>query len=340
MRRQLDQVADVDVVAEAADGVSAIAAVAEHRPDVVVMDVRMPYMDGARATERILQDHPRTRVLAYTAHADSGHVINMIVSGAVGYVVKQGDIHDLANAVRGAAIGTPAIDDAAVSGLFSGVLDLAREERLRRRESQQLAEQFAQLFGQTIRALAAAIEERDGYTGGHDHRVAELSIEVGARMGLAEDQLRDLELGAVFHDIGKIAIPDSILHGSKPVLDEEEWKIVREHTIVGARIIGSVELLAGAARIVRASHEHWDGGGYPDGLRGAEIPVGARIVLACDAYDAMTSGRSYQTAMGVAEACSRLQELVGTHFDPDVIDALLATVNARQKVAAEAEAGV
>ena len=128
-------------------------------------------------------------------------------------------------------------------------------------------------------------------------------------------QLRDLRYGAVFHDIGKIAIPEAILNKQGP-LNEAEREIMERHTIVGEQILAPVEFLADVRPIVRHEHERWDGGGYPDGLRGEQIPLGARIVLVCDAFHAMTSDRPYRAAMSDADARAELRAGAGTQFDP------------------------
>ena len=153
-----------------------------------------------------------------------------------------------------------------------------------------------------------------------------LSVQVAERMELDEDTRRDAELGALLHDIGKIAVPDEIINKPGP-LDDEEWAIMKTHTVEGERMLARVGgLLADVGLVVRASHERWDGGGYPDGLVGEQIPVAARIVSACDAYNAMTTDRSYRKSLGTEVAVSELRKNAGTQFDPAVVDALVAVV--------------
>jgi putative nucleotidyltransferase with HDIG domain len=172
----------------------------------------------------------------------------------------------------------------------------------------------------------SALRYRDFDTEEHGDRVAERVVKVAKKLGLAGQQLQDVEYGAVFHDIGKIAVPDSILHNTDD-LTEEEWEVIKQHTVIGEQIIQSIGFLKNVARIVRHSHEHWDGSGYPDHLVGEAIPIESRIVFACDAFDAMTSTRTYQEAMGRDRAIERLLELRGTHFDPQVADALVAVLH-------------
>jgi len=173
-----------------------------------------------------------------------------------------------------------------------------------------------------IGALALALAERDRGTGEHAEQVVALAGAVARRLGLDGEDVERIAAAALLHDIGKVAVPDSILSKPGP-LNDEEWAVMREHTVVGERILRAVPGLGPVARMVRHGHEHFDGGGYPDGLRGDEIPLGSRIVLACDAYDAMTSERPYRAPLTHAEAVAQLTAGAGTQFDPRVVDALL-----------------
>jgi diguanylate cyclase (GGDEF)-like protein len=171
-------------------------------------------------------------------------------------------------------------------------------------------------------ALAAALETRERHTPDHARAVAELAVEVGRRLGLTERDLRDLRLGATFHDLGKVAVPESVLAKPGP-LSEDELELVRRHPIAGERLLPDVPGLEGVRRIVRHDHERWDGTGYPDGLSGEEIPLGARIVFAADAYEAMRSERPYRPPLPEPAARAELRENAGTQFDPDVVEAVL-----------------
>jgi putative nucleotidyltransferase with HDIG domain len=166
------------------------------------------------------------------------------------------------------------------------------------------------------------VEADDAYTGSHSRGVVELSLGVAERLGLDSRQRRNTEFAALLHDVGKIAVPKEIINKPGP-LDEDEWKIMHRHTIEGEEMLNRVGgVLAEVGRIVRSSHEHFDGSGYPDGLAGDEIPIEARIVTCCDAYSAMTTTRSYRKAMPVAKAIAELRSCAGTQFDPEVAAAL------------------
>ena len=179
----------------------------------------------------------------------------------------------------------------------------------------------------TALLLRDLLEEDDEYTGRHTEDVVGLTVKVAEQMQLDEDTCRAAEMGALLHDIGKIAVPDEIINKPGP-LNDEEWAIMKTHTVEGERMLKQVGgLLADVGLVVRASHERWDGGGYPDGLVGEAIPVAARIVSACDAFNAMTTDRSYRKALPLATAVGELRRCSGTQFDPAVVDALVSLVD-------------
>jgi HD-GYP domain-containing protein (c-di-GMP phosphodiesterase class II) len=201
---------------------------------------------------------------------------------------------------------------------------LAREREDRIAHSLELG----RAYRGTALLLRDVLEDDDEYTGRHTEDVVGLSVLVAEHMRLDEDVRQAAELGALLHDIGKIAIPDEIINKPGP-LDADEWVVMKTHTIEGQRMLDQVGgLLGDVGVVVRASHERWDGGGYPDGLAGAAIPLAARIVSACDAYNAMTTDRSYRKALPLEVASRELRANAGTQFDPDVVDALLAVVGA------------
>lgn len=171
--------------------------------------------------------------------------------------------------------------------------------------------------GVLLRALAA----RDQGLGGHSDNVSDLARLTAVELGITGEPLRSIELAGRLHDIGKVAISDSILTKPGP-LDDQEWEQMRSHTMIGERILAGTPSVAEAATLVRSSHERFDGAGYPDGLAGEEIPIGARIVFACDAFDAMTSERPYRPPMSASDALEELARNAGTQFDPLVIQAL------------------
>ena len=176
---------------------------------------------------------------------------------------------------------------------------------------------------QTVTALAAALEAKDHYTADHAESLAEMACAVGHALGLSDGRLRQLQYAAVLHDVGKIAIPLTVLEKPGPLTDDE-FRLMREHTVIGERIVSRIDYLRPLAGIIRSAHERWDGRGYPDGLADHSIPLEARIIFVCDAYHAMTSDRPYRKALSLAAARAELLAGSGSQFDPTVVEAFLA----------------
>jgi diguanylate cyclase (GGDEF)-like protein len=174
--------------------------------------------------------------------------------------------------------------------------------------------------------LMQVVSERTPDLHYHVYGVGQLVRDLGHDLGLDPGQLDELLRAAELHDVGKLAIPDAILDKPGP-LDQDEWRLMRQHTIIGERILDADPMLQPVARLVRASHERWDGGGYPDGLAGTAIPLAARIIAACDALDAMTSDRCYQGARSLVDALSEMRRCAGTQFDPEVVESLCARLD-------------
>jgi HD-GYP domain-containing protein (c-di-GMP phosphodiesterase class II) len=178
--------------------------------------------------------------------------------------------------------------------------------------------------------LADVLEFEDGYTADHSRSVVELVRAVAEDLRVDQNVLQELEFAALLHDVGKISIPKEILH--KPAkLTESEFEVVKTHTIEGQFMLDRVGgLLGRVGEIVRSCHERWDGAGYPDGLKGEEIPLASRIVFVCDAYNAMTTDRPYRSAMPREAAFAELEQNIGTQFDPTVVSALIRVVDAAE----------
>ena len=209
-----------------------------------------------------------------------------------------------------------------IAPLF-GVLRLFSRERRARLE--QLVE-LNDAYQGTALLLGDVVEADDSYTGEHCKGVVRLALEVSRELGLDADERRNVEFAALLHDVGKIAVPKEIIN--KPSkLDDREWAIIKTHTLEGQKMLERVGgFMREVGEIVRSSHERWDGGGYPDGLRGEEIPLEARIVSCCDAFNAMTTTRPYRRAMPVSAALAELIDHTGTQFDGGVVEALVRVV--------------
>jgi diguanylate cyclase (GGDEF)-like protein len=270
-------------------------------------------------------------------------VVDGRLAGAVADATEDPRVRDLPvteKAGIGAYVGVPLrLSDGSLHGTLCCVSHLPHpgvgERDLRfmhvlarliadRIDQDRLAGENTRLLGvdASIRALLAALDARDHYTGEHSDSVVRLARLVAQELDASLEEVTEVEQVAMLHDIGKIGVPDSILH--KPgELDADEWRLMRRHPEVGAQIVASIASLAHLAPAVRAEHERWDGGGYPDGIAAEDIPLASRIVLACDAYHAMTSDRPYRRALAPEQALAELTSNAGAQFDPRVAEALV-----------------
>ncbi len=188
------------------------------------------------------------------------------------------------------------------------------------------AQQLRRSYMDTVRALSNAVEARDAYTGKHAERVAAYGVLIARTLGIARPDAPEIEFGFLLHDIGKVAIPDSILY--KPgALTEEERRLMSRHPAIGAEIVADIEFLREAVEVVRSHHERWDGTGYPDGLAGEEIPLAARVFAVADVLDALTTERPYRPPLPLTEAREIIRRGSGSHFDPVVVDAFATLDN-------------
>jgi len=177
----------------------------------------------------------------------------------------------------------------------------------------------------TFEQISRLLDERDHYTAVHSQQVAELAVEIAMEMGLPQSEIESIDVAARVHDIGKVAVPDSILLKPGP-LSDEEWAIMKRHPAISAELIEGLEIYGAVVDAVRHEHERWDGSGYPDGLRGEEIPLMARIIAAADIHNALTTDRPYRKAFSAERTIEIIEEMRGTDLDPDVADALLSVI--------------
>lgn len=285
----LMQVEGYEVVA-ATDGLEALAQVAAQPPDLILLDVMMPKLDGYAVCRRLKQE-TSTRlvpIVLLTALGAEDARIQGIEAGADDFMTKPFSRTELKARVR------------SLLKLKTFTDELEHAETM-------------------LLALGRTVEAKDPYTKGHCERLATYSVALGKRLGLPPEELIALDRGGSLHDLGKIGIPDAIL--LKPAaLSEPEWGIVREHPLIGERICLSLKSLQRVLPIIRHHHERWDGGGYPDGLKGEVIPITARILQIIDIYDALRTARPYKAAMSVEAACrTLLDETARGWRDPDVV---------------------
>ncbi len=307
-------------VSEAGDAAQAAVAIRNERPDVVVLDVGMPVTDGVTFC-RTLKADPETREIGVVLLTGRDDVDDL--GGADAILLKPFRPLELLAVVERVAGGhrTVAPRAAEPQSGEEQLLLYARDLRdlIELERSQRTLLESAYL--QTVSALTSALETKDTRTRQHSQRVQRYAIELARVLepSLAEDQ--SAEYGFLLHDIGKIGIPDEIL--AKPsALNEVEWRLMRRHTLLGAQMLGGIAFLDGpGVGIVRSHHERWEGGGYPDGLAGEEIPIGARIFAVADALDAITNHRPYRAAQSWRVAHHEILAQSGKQFDPDVVDA-------------------
>lgn len=233
---------------------------------------------------------------------------------------------DAALAPIGLLVGFAADDRSYVMLLGLPLLALLGYFASERRARIDQALELNSAYRGTAMLLAQVVEHDDAYTGEHSRGVVELAVRVADRLGLDSRQRVRVEFGALLHDVGKIAVPNEIINNPGP-LSDDEWVIMRRHTLEGERMLAQIGgLLTEVGRVVRSSHERYDGGGYPDGLSGAEIPIESRVVCCCDAFSAMTTDRSYRAALPLDQALLEIEACAGSQFDPRVARALIAVV--------------
>ncbi|MGZ4227515.1 MAG: bifunctional diguanylate cyclase/phosphohydrolase [Solirubrobacteraceae bacterium] len=247
----------------------------------------------------------------FCAHLDlDGQDAEEMILGVAAALTESGTDYTI-----GASVGAVVLPREAATPELALRLADERMYANKRRRSTAARAQAGEVLLRTMRAKQPELDE-------HSNNVAELATKVACRLGVVEDALEEISRAAQLHDIGKVAIPDKILN--KPTsLNHSDWQCIHNHTILGESILDGAPALRGVARLVRASHERWDGSGYPDNLRGEDIPLGARIVSVCDAYEAMTSQRPYREAIAHETACQELLRCAGKQFDPAVVSAFL-----------------
>ena len=284
----------------------------EKNPDLVLCDVMMPGMDGHAFAKAVKADEAikHIPVILVTARTGAEMINEGLKAGADDYISKPFDSTELKARIR------------AQLRIRQMESELALVNKNLRMRTSDLVDQQRSLFLSTVKSLASAIDAKDEYTRHHSTRVTDFSLKIGAKMGFSEKELGDLELASILHDVGKIAVPESILN--KPgKLTAEEFTLIKEHPARGEAILSPVIELKEIARVVRAHHERYDGTGYPDRLKGREIPLGARIMTIADTYDSITSERPYRKAASHRYAVKEIIACSGTQFDPEVVQNFL-----------------
>lgn len=307
---------------QAANGEEALKALSSQAIDLILLDVMMPGMDGFEVTRHVRQDktNPQLPIVLVTALRETEDRVKGIEAGCDDFISKPFDGIELLARVR-SLLKVKAYND-----LMSRYQqELETEVRKRTEELRQAFEKIKSASLDTIYRLSVASEYKDEDTGAHIKRMSHYSAAIARQLGLDAKLVEAILYAAPMHDVGKIGIPDHIL--MKPgKLDAQEWEIMQQHTIIGANILkgSDAEFIQLGESIARHHHEKWDGSGYPDHLKGSEIPITSRIVAIADVFDALTSKRPYKEPFSLEKSFTIIQEGKGTHFDPDVVDAFFA----------------
>src|ERR1700736_1006025 len=281
--------------------------------ELMLSDLMMPGMDGIALLEAAKERFPDMPVIMVTAVTDVSVALGAIRNGAYDYLLKPFERTQLLATVRRAMENRRLKMENREYQTNLEALVTARTEQLR-----QVVSSLEKSYDITLEALGNALDLKDAETEGHTKRVTAYTIAIARAMGLSSDQIRIIARGAFLHDIGKMAIPDQIL--KKPgKLDAEETAIMREHCYRGYQIVRRIPFLYEAAEIVYSHQEKFDGTGYPRGLKGEEIPLGARLFSVADTLDAITSNRPYRPAQTLAAATTEIEKWSGRQFDPEVV---------------------
>ena len=300
---------DLELVTSAEKGLQFLR---EKNPDLVLCDVMMPGMDGHAFSQAVKSDESLKHIpiILVTARTGAEMLVEGIKAGADDYISKPFDSTELKARIR------------SLLRMRQMESELALVNKNLRVRASDLVDRQRSLFLSTVKSLVSAIDAKDEYTRHHSTRVTEFTLKIAATMGFSEKELGELELASLLHDIGKIAVPESILN--KPgKLTEAEFALIKEHPARGEAILRPVIELKEMGRIVRAHHERYDGSGYPDKLKGREIPLAARIMAIADTYDSITSERPYRKAATHRYAVKEIISGSGTQFDPEVVEHFL-----------------
>lgn len=308
----------------ACDGAEALRKVRENGFQLVVSDIDMPHMDGVRLLQEVRRLSPDIEIVMLTGVLDVGTALRSIRLGANDYLTKPFNLEEVRITVERTLEKQRLLRENREyqKTLEARVQERTAEVQRKSRVVEELFERLNSSYQTTLEALATALDTRDSETMGHSLRVAAYTVAVARHLDVREPELTDMYRGALLHDVGKIGIPDAILR--KPSkLTPEEWLEMRRHPEIGYRILQGINFLEGARLIVLSHQERYDGKGYPRGLKGKEIPLGARIFAVVDTLDAMTSDRCYRKALSYEAARQEIERYRGTQFDPEVVDVFL-----------------
>ena len=295
----------------AENGEDGIRVATETMPDIILLDVMMPGMNGFETCKRIraMGQLAEVPILLVTALDDRESRMQGLQAGADDFITKPYDIFELRIRIQ----------------------NMTRLNRYRlliekRKETETLHQELLEAYDLTIEGWSSALDLRDKETEGHTRRVSDMTIQLCRQLGMSEEDLVHIRRGSLLHDVGKLGIPDSILLKPGP-LSDEEITVMRQHPVYAFEWLSKIDYLKKALEIPHYHHERWDGSGYPEGLKGEDIPLAARIFAIIDVYDALTSNRPYRKALPQDEVKAYIQAQAGSHFDPKLVDLFLRSLN-------------
>ena len=293
---------------EVSDALQALDELRRNKIGLVMLDIKMPGKSGIELLPEIKSGHPDVSIIMITATADMQTAIQCMKQGAYDYIIKPFELDAITISV-GRALEKRNLE----------MENKAYQQHLEEKVLEQ-ANKIRASFLNAITALAYALEAKDAYTSGHSERVAELSAAIARELRLPQRHINQLKLAGLLHDIGKIGVQESVLN--KPGrLTDAEFELVKLHPGIGEHILSPIVDSMEILKAVRSHHEHYNGGGYPDGLQKNEIPLAARILAISDAYEAMTSERPYRKSMSADAARDEIERNKGNQFDPEIASA-------------------
>lgn len=295
-----------------------------HKVALMLSDIRMPGTSGVDLVPQALEIEPDLAILMLTAVNDATSAALCMQRGAMDYLTKPIELADLGRAVQRAIKRREMLLENRHLNQW-----LKEEVTTRTAELHRQQHRMERISTATLEALVNALEAKDPYLRGHSARVADLSANIATELGMNEEEVDRVRMAGRLHDLGKIGTRDAVVNKEGP-LTPEEFEHVKQHVVIGAQILAPLVHLGDVVSMVKSHHERWDGTGYPDGLRGEEIPKGGRIIAAAEVYDALTTSRPYQEKMTPEQAVERMEDLSGTVLDSTVYDALVRIVSRRQ----------
>lgn len=335
-------------------GAQGLELLSQHKVDLVICDMRMPQMDGAQFLENVREHDPDTVRILLTGYADISSTIAAINKGQIyRYIAKPWEDNDIVLTVRHALEQKYLVrEKARLEELTQRQndelkeLNASLEEKVKARTEElrqtmglleKAHEKLKKSFFTSIRVFSNLMELREGAMGGHSRRVADLARKLAIRLGMNKVEAQEVMVAALLHDIGKIGLPDNLLHKPFSTLAGEERAAVAKHPVIGQTALMALEQLSGAAKLIRGHHERFDGMGYPDGLAGLAIPLGARVLAVANDYDAAQFGHLLSKRLGAQEALTFIKEGRGKRYDPQVADAFVDMLGGVEKTARKQE---